>query len=87
MKEILERLTKIEMLMRISSKSALDINECAAYLGLSASYLRHLASGHAIPHYKKNGRLFFHKKEMDEWILLNRVPSNMEISEIANKYY
>ena len=87
MDEVIERLEKIEMLMRISGKSALDINECSAYTGISKTYLRHLTSGHIIPHYKKCGRLFFKKSELDEWMLQNRVPTDAEINELANKLY
>lgn len=87
MNEVIERLEKIEMLMRISGKSALDINECVAYTGISKTYLRHLTAGHVIPHYKKCGRLFFKKSELDEWMLQNRVPTDAEINELANKLY
>ena len=87
MEEVIAKLTKIENLMRISQKDALDINECAIYLGISTSHLRHLACTHQIPHYKRLGRLYFSKKEMDDWRLSDRIPTDEEIAEIAKQLY
>lgn len=84
---ILDKLSKIEWLMRISQKDALDINECALYLGVSSSHLRHMACKRQIPHYKRVGKLFFSKREIDDWRLAERVPTNEEIEQIAQSLY
>ena len=87
MNALLEKLTQIEWLMRIGQKDALDINECAKFLGLSASHVRHLACTHQIPYYKRLGRLYFSKKEIDEWRLSERIPTDEEMKTIAQNFY
>lgn len=47
----------------------LHFNEVCEYLGLSKSYLYKLTMEGKIPHYKPMGKkLFFSKKEIDNWV-------------------
>lgn len=84
---ILSKLTNIETLMRISQKNALDINECALYLGITVGHLRHLCADRIIPHYKRGLKLYFDKTEIDSWKLSERIPTNEEIERIAQSLY
>lgn len=50
-------------------KDTLDVFEVADYLNLSVSNIRKKTSSGVIPHRKPSGKkLYFIKKEIDEWI-------------------
>ena len=89
MKNILsidERLKNIEALL-LSQKTVFNFEELAVYTGLSKSYLYKLTSIGQIPHYKPNGKIiFFDKKEIDTWLLRNRVKTAGEIEGEANTH-
>ena len=84
MEDINNRLDRIERLTLISSKTVLDITEAAAFTGYSESY--NLPSRRAIPHYKKNRKLYFRKTELEEWLLERQVKTNREIRSEAATY-
>lgn len=50
-------------------RDLVDLNEISEYLKLSKSQLYKLTSRSEIPYRKFGKRLFFSKKELDEWIL------------------
>lgn len=78
-----DRLLRIERLVLIGSKDALDTSEVAIMLNLSESRIRHLVSAREIPHYKQGNKTFFSKKEIERWMLSRRVPTNAEIGSLA----
>lgn len=78
-----DRLLRIERLVLIGSKDALDTSEVAIMLNLSESRIRHLVSAREIPHYKQGNKTFFSKKEIERWMLSRRVPTNAEIDSLA----
>lgn len=81
-----ERLERIERLMLLNTKQALDTSEAALMLGISASRVRHLVSERNIPHYKQGRVTYFKKSEIEEWMLRHRVPTNDEVSRKAVTY-
>jgi excisionase family DNA binding protein len=44
------------------------INKAAAYLDWPPQRLYKLTASSAIPHYKHEGRLLFHRTELDQWL-------------------
>ena len=69
-KEILARLTALEEKLTQDSSGPFSFKEACEYLGFAPSYLYKLTCKNIIPHYKPSGkRLYFFKKELDEWIL------------------
>lgn len=86
MEDISNRLDRIERLTLISSKTVLDIEEAAAFTGYSESHIYNLTSRRAIPHYKKNRKLYFRKSELEEWLLERQVKTNREIMSEAATY-
>ena len=46
----------------------LDIQAAARYLGWPRQRLYKLTAQGAIPHYKQEGRLVFHRAELDAWL-------------------
>jgi excisionase family DNA binding protein len=46
----------------------LSIESTAAYLDWPKQRLYRLTASGQIPHYKQEGRLLFHRRELDEWL-------------------
>ena len=69
-KDILARLTALEEKLNQDSNNPMNFHEACEYLGFAPSYLYKLTYQNIIPHYKPTGkRLYFFKKELDEWII------------------
>ncbi|NGX84709.1 helix-turn-helix domain-containing protein [Aequorivita sp. KMM 9714] len=87
---IIEKLERIEKLLQEQQtlqKQVLNFNETCRYLELSQSHLYKLTSTSAIPHYKPNGKkIYFHRQELDQWLLRNRMDSQFEIEQQAANY-
>ena len=81
-----ERLERIERLLLIGSKQALNVSECAIMLGISESRVRHLTSDRELPFYKQGKSVFFKKSEIEDWMLSQKVQSKAEIQQQTNSY-
>ena len=90
MDEIIKRLEQLVLLIKnqnINKKEVLNFRETCLYLELSHSHLYKLTSGGKIPHYKPNGKkIYFNRKELDVWLLRNRVNSIVEVEQQASDY-
>lgn len=79
-----EQLDRIERLLIESSKTILNIDECAAYTGYSKDTIYRHTSQRTIPFYKPmNGAIYFRRSEIDDWLLRNRMATKQEISSMA----
>ena len=68
-------------------KEVLTFNEAAIYLEVSHSLLYKMTSTKLIPAYKPNGKkLYFNRKELDNWLLSNKQLSQEEIGQQAANY-
>lgn len=84
--KIIEKLDKLETVF-IQQKTVLNLEEVAAYTGLSKSSLYKRTSTGGIPCYKPNGKhIYFNKNEIDKWLLSNRKATNEEIETAATNY-
>lgn len=83
---ILERLDRIERLALIGAKSILSLDEAILYTGFSKSFLYRMTSTRMIPHFKRNGKLYFKKSELEEWILDKKIATKWEIDSAASTY-
>ena len=83
-----ERLDRIEQLTLLAAKDALNMDDAAAYTGLSKSYLYKLVSNRQIPCYKSGGgkHTYFAKKELCDWILKYRIRTIEELEQEAAAY-
>jgi len=71
----------------IIGKCVLTFGEAVTYSGLSPSYLYKLTSSNQIPYYKPKGKiLFFDRKELESWLLQNRITPQSEIEAKAQDY-
>ncbi|MCD4735819.1 MAG: helix-turn-helix domain-containing protein [Bacteroidales bacterium] len=88
--QIYNKLAKIEKLIEdntLNTKEFLNFSEAARYLNISQSLLYKMTSKREIVFYKPRGKIiFFMKKDLDAWITRNRIKSQDEIEQIANKH-
>lgn len=82
--EIKDRLERIETLARISLP-LWTIDICARFMNVSEDRIRHLISEREFPCYKKLGKLYFKREEIEAWILepSNRRKSKEEVNARA----
>jgi excisionase family DNA binding protein len=84
--KIIEKLDNLEAVF-IQQKTVLNLEEVAAYTGLSKSCLYKKTSTGGIPCYKPNGKhIYFNKNEIDKWLLSNRKATSEEIETAATNY-
>jgi len=83
----LTQLDRIERNSLLAAKNVLTVEDAAILLGLSPSTIYRWTMTKIIPHYKPNGKLvFFNKKELEDWMMRNRVASEEEIMDEAANY-
>ncbi len=88
-KEILKTLQELKGLALFNTKNVLTMREAAALLSLSLSYLYKLVMNKQIPHYKSAGGgkfTYFERKELEKWMLANRIKPQSEIEAEATAY-
>ena len=86
-KEILNDLQEIKQLLLIGCKNVLTPDEVSLMYGISKNYLYHLTSERIIPFHKPNGKkIFFHKDEIEEWLLKNPQETIEETQQKATMY-
>ena len=94
---ILEKLNTIETLLKHQAKQdravdiapindILSITLAAEYLSLSKSSLYKMTSGRLIPFYKVSKKVYFKRKELDEWIDKHKMKTQEEIEQEAIGY-
>lgn len=68
------------------TKEVLTSEEAARYMGISKSYLYKLTMRGEIPHYKPMGKMcYFNRGELEAWLQGNRVSTQQEIGDRANR--
>jgi excisionase family DNA binding protein len=80
-----KKLEEIKSITTISVKSALTVEEAAAYMGMSTEYVRKMAKKRDIKSYRsKSGRvIYLHKSDLDKWMLHTEVNTNEYINSQA----
>lgn len=81
-----ERFDRIETATLLGAKEVLTIEEAALLTGYKVKGLYELTSTKRIPHYKKNGRLYFRKSELEGWMTQYKVLTEQEINSKADTY-
>lgn len=69
-KAIIERLDRIERMLTLATKKVFSVSDLAAYIGVSEKTVRNNVQD--IPHYKQNGRVYFRRSEVDEYLCRER---------------
>lgn len=87
---VLEKLNSIEKMLieqNMLKKEVLTFSEAAIYIEVSHSHLYKMTSTGVVPSYKPNGKkLYFNRKELDNWLLSNKQFSHEEIEQQAANY-
>lgn len=93
-----QRLERIEVLLEnmhrttssnnieVANSPIMTIKQLSAYLDLSLSAIYKLTSNKEIPHAKRGKRLYFDKKDIDVWVLENKVTTSSDIERMATEY-
>lgn len=93
-----QRLERIEVLLqklyavnnvtetRVAISPIMTIKQVSAYLDLSLSALYKMTSTKEIPHAKRGKRLYFDKKDIDAWVLENKITTSSDIEKMATEY-
>ena len=73
----------LQELQNKQQRAILNLDEAAAYLGISKSTLyKHTSVGN-IAFYKPSGKLIsFKKEDLDKWLEAIRIPSNQELMNL-----
>ena len=88
MLENLKLAKRVEVLENTLSagKEVLTLEEAARFMGVTKSSLYKMTHEQTIPYYKPNGKMiFFEKSDLLAWVRKNRVSSEAEISEEAER--
>lgn len=88
--QILDRLAIIEQQLEqhlLFSKEILTFSEFCRFCGISESHGYKLTSGQMVPHFKPGGKmLYFRRREVEEWLLSNRVETLTTLHEQADQF-
>lgn len=83
--ELQGRVQSLEQLLH-QGKDVLTLEEAAKFMGIARSSLYKMTHEQTIPFYKPNGKMiFFEKSDLLAWVRNNRVSSEAEISEEAER--
>ena len=83
--ELQGRVKSLEQLLH-QGKDVLTLEEAAEFMGIARSSLYKMTHEQTIPFYKPNGKMiFFEKSDLLAWVRKNRVSSEAEISEEAER--
>lgn len=85
-KQINDRLDRIEKATLIGAKPVLGIEEAALFTGYTVRGIYEMTSKKRIPHYKQGGRVYFKKDELVEWMTERKVKTEREINSDAETY-
>jgi len=87
-KEILDELQRIRQFTILGAKDVLTLTDVHLLTGLSKSYLYKMCMNKLIPHWKSEGGkyTYFDKKEINRWMLHNRIKTQSEVEAQAVNY-
>jgi len=64
----------------------LNVSEAAAFLKLQISTLYEKTAARLVPHFKKGNRLYFYRKDLEEWLRECRVKTQRELRGEASTF-
>lgn len=80
------RFNQLQTATLLAAKNVIDVEEAAMLTGYTVKGIYTLTSEKRIPHYKKNGKLYFRKDEVEAWMTENKVLTLQEIESRAQTY-
>jgi len=87
-KNTIDQLNRIEEILSGQINKPMSFEEACKYLNCSKSFLYKCTHKHSIPFYKPSGKkIFFSKKDLDEWIFKTRIRSEAELDKVILEEY
>lgn len=82
-----QEIRELKAISLISQKDALSVEDASFLTGLSKQTLWDYCSKRIIPHYKSKGgkKTYFNKKELNDWMLCEKVLTEDQINAKASK--
>lgn len=84
--DLKKKLDRIERLALLSAKNVLQLEDACMLTGLKKSTLYVMTCERRVPHYKNNGRVYFDRAELEQWMKQNRISTAQEIDQQATSY-
>lgn len=81
-----ELFDRLERAALIKAKPVLGVEEAAAFTGYTVKGIYTLTSEKRIPHYKRNGKVYFKKDDLVDWMTETKVLTEQEIQNKAVTY-
>ena len=81
--EMTARLERMESLLKASVRDVMTTRETAEWLGISAGRLRHIMTAREIPCYKKGGKAYFRRSELEDWFCSDKVMTRDDVEHAA----
>ncbi len=81
-----QRFSELKTATLLAGKNIIGVEEAAMLTGYTVKGIYTLTSEKRIPHYKKNGKLYFRKDELEAWMTGNKVLTQQEIISKAQTY-
>lgn len=82
------QLNRIEKILSEQMDKPMNFQEACLYLNVSKSYLYKCTAKSVIPYYKPGGKkIFFAKKDLNDWIFKFRIKSDSELNQIVTEKF
>ncbi|MDD4991174.1 MAG: helix-turn-helix domain-containing protein [Paludibacter sp.] len=89
-KDLLGEMVKPQVILQTNQESFPDTfgkNECSKLTGYAVNTINKMICEKKIPFYKRNAKVLFRKKEIENWLLANRIQTVEEfIEEKENQF-
>ena len=79
-----ERIIKLESFRKDDQDDFMTVSEVAQFLSLAKQTIYQLVSRNAIPSYKRFGRRYFSRQEIEAWLLKGRSLSPAEADRLID---
>lgn len=87
LQDLKKSVSRIESRLDVGLKTVLTVNEIAEMLQLSPHRVYTLVNQKLIPHYRTfTRRIWFDRKEVEEWMKAERVTPDYELMKQAGRY-
>lgn len=83
---IARKIDELQSIALIGAKPILSLREAARFLDYSEQTMYRKVSDGEIPYSKQGGKLFFVKKDLEEWATRGRRRSNKELEQMATTH-
>jgi excisionase family DNA binding protein len=84
--DIAVKLDRIHRATLLGVKNIFTAEEAAEYCGYSIRTIYRLTADREIPHYKRSGKIFFRREELDDWLTECKVKTTAEIESEADRH-